>query len=97
MAKVNQKMLTVREVAARINAGESSVRLWAKDGKFVGAELVESPVGSYWVIPETALEGFVNPGRGRPPKPTEAAPTANGTTGTKATASKKPAKKAVKK
>lgn len=51
-------MLTVREVAERLEVGPSSVRLWAKDGRFPGAELQESPAGSYWLIPDTALAGF---------------------------------------
>lgn len=51
-------MLSVREVAELLGAGQSSVRLWAKEGKFPGAKLEESPAGSYWLIPETALEGF---------------------------------------
>lgn len=63
-------MLTVKQVAERLGAGASSVRLWVKDGKFPGAQLIEPPAGlPYWMIPETALEGFVNPGRGRPAKP----------------------------
>ena len=36
-----------------------SVRLWARSGRLPGAELKESEFGvSYWVIPESALEGF---------------------------------------
>lgn len=63
-------MLSVRDVASRTGAGESSVRIWAKEGRFPGAVLVEPPVGvSYWLIPETALEGFTKQERGRPFKP----------------------------
>lgn len=62
-------MLTVKETAARIGAGESSVRLWASQGRFEGAKQEETPFGSYWLIPEYALDGFVNPGWGRPRKP----------------------------
>jgi len=52
-------MLTVKQVAERIGAGASSVRLWAKDGRFPGAELIEPPAGlPYWMIPDSALEGF---------------------------------------
>jgi hypothetical protein len=70
MKKKEPKMLTVSEVAQQTGAAERSVRLWAKDGKFPGATLVEPPAGvSYWLIPETALEGFALRGRGRPPKP----------------------------
>ena len=52
------KMLTVREVAERLAAGQSSVRLWAKSGRFEGAVLNESPAGPYWLIPERSLAGF---------------------------------------
>jgi len=66
-------MLSVKQVAERLNAGASSVRLWARNGKFKGAEYIELPLGAggsgYWLIPETALEGFEVKGRGRPPKP----------------------------
>lgn len=65
-------MLTVKEVAERIGAGASSVRLWAKAGKFPGAKHKKTEIGSFWLIPETALEGFEVKGRGRPPKPKEA-------------------------
>jgi transposase len=68
MKKKEPAMLTAKEAAAMIGAGESSVRLWASQGRFAGARQEETPFGSYWLIPETALEGFVNPGRGRPRK-----------------------------
>jgi len=71
MGKKEAKMLTVKEAAERIGAGESSVRLWAKQGKFDGARQEETPFGSYWLIPDSALEGFDNPGRGRPRKQTK--------------------------
>jgi excisionase family DNA binding protein len=58
MKKRTPNMLTVREVAERLEVGQSSVRLWAKDGRFPGAQLEESPAGSYWLIPDTALDGF---------------------------------------
>lgn len=62
-------MLTVREAAERIGAAESSVRLWVRSGRFPGAKLEETPVGSYWMIPDTDLEGFSMGKAGRPPKP----------------------------
>jgi len=71
MKKKEPKMLTIREAAAQIGAAEISVRIWAKEGRFPGARKESSPIGDYWVIPETDLEGFVNPGRGRPPKAKE--------------------------
>jgi hypothetical protein len=64
--KTEVKMLTAREFAEQTGAGESSVRLWAKEGKLVGAKLEATPVGSFWLIPETLLHGFIKPSRGRP-------------------------------
>jgi len=62
-------MLTTRQAADRLGAGESSVRLWASQGKFPGAHIVEPPAGvPYWLIPERALEGFRMGKAGRPRK-----------------------------
>jgi hypothetical protein len=70
MAKKDEAtMLSVKQVAEQIGAGVSSVRLWAQQGRFPGAELKTSPAGDYWLIPETALGGFEKRGRGRPQKP----------------------------
>lgn len=64
------RMLTVREVASRLGAGESSIRIWAAEGRFPGAKREEPPAGSpYWLIPEAALDGFIKRDAGRPPKP----------------------------
>lgn len=92
-------MLSTKEAAERIEAGESSVRLWCTQGKFEGAQRV----GRDWIIPEAALKGFVNPGRGRPAKLAEVLPTkkegaaavANGSTSAKSAT--KPTKKGTRK
>jgi excisionase family DNA binding protein len=68
MRKREPKMLTVREAAEKLGAAESSVRLWVRTGRFPGAKLEETPVGSYWLIPDTDLEGFSMGKAGRPPK-----------------------------
>lgn len=62
-------MLTVRKVAERLGSADSSVRVWAGRGRFPGAKVERPPVGvPYWLIPESALEGFQ---MGKPgPKPT---------------------------
>jgi len=70
MKKKEPKMLTTKEVAERIGAAPISVRIWASEGRFPGARKETHPRGDYWLIPETDLIGFVNPGRGRPPKDT---------------------------
>jgi hypothetical protein len=69
MKKGKEKMLTVKEAAQAIGESERSIRHWAKSQKLPGAVLEETPAGSYWLIPESALKNLENPGRGRPPKP----------------------------
>jgi hypothetical protein len=63
-----RKMLTIREVAEKIGAAESSVRVWAGRGRFPGAYVEQPPAGvPYWLIPEEALKDFE---MGKPgPKP----------------------------
>jgi hypothetical protein len=68
MAKGKGKMLTVSEVATRLGENERSIRNWAKQQLFPGAELKPSPRGPYWEIPENDLKGFEKPTRGRPSK-----------------------------
>lgn len=51
-------MLNVHEVAERLGAGVGSVRVWAWKGRFPGARKETTPLGDYWLIPESALEGF---------------------------------------
>jgi hypothetical protein len=59
MAKKERKMLSVKEVANKLGAPPVSVRLWARSGRFPGAELKETELGvPYWMIPEDALAGF---------------------------------------
>jgi excisionase family DNA binding protein len=61
--------LTAAQVADRLNVGRSTVNLWCRQGRFPGAQMENSPVGSYWLIPESDLKGFKSPTLGRPPKP----------------------------
>jgi hypothetical protein len=68
MKKKEIVMLSIRQVSERLGTPISTVRLWANQGRFSGAELKESPAGQYWAIPETALQGFEKPERGRPAK-----------------------------
>jgi excisionase family DNA binding protein len=69
MKRKEAKMLTTKEVAERLGAAESSVRMWARNGRFSGAREIESPRGPYWEIPDTALETFSMGKAGRPAKP----------------------------
>lgn len=65
--------MTAAQVADRLNVGRSTVNLWCRQGRFPGARLEESPVGSYWLIPGSDLKGFKKPTPGRPPKPKDEA------------------------
>jgi hypothetical protein len=73
MKKKEPKMLKISEVAERIGAKASSIRVWLSDPeerekRFPGARKEETPIGSYWLIPETALENFSMGTPGRPRK-----------------------------
>jgi hypothetical protein len=69
MKKKEGKMLTVKEVAAKLGAAQISVRIWVNKGRFPGARKESTPFGDFWLIPETALVGFEMGKAGRPPKP----------------------------
>ncbi len=60
--------LTAAQVAERLDVGRSTVNLWCRQGRFPSARVERSPVGSYWLIPESDLKGFQPPKRGRTPK-----------------------------
>ena len=68
MKKGKDKMLTVSEVAQRLGESERNIRNWATQKVFPGAQRVDSPRGPYWEIPESDLDSFEKPARGRPKK-----------------------------
>jgi len=59
------KNRTIVELAKYFNRDRSTVLRWIEQNRFPNAELVESPLGSYWVIPESDVENFKTPERGR--------------------------------
>lgn len=61
------KLLTVREVAARLDVAPSTVRIWRIAGRFPNAQVEETERGRVWYIPEADLDGFEKRGPGRPP------------------------------
>jgi hypothetical protein len=74
MTKGKTRMLTINEVAERTGAAKSSLRVWLSNDeerakRFPNAKKETTPVGSYWLIPESDLKGFTARGRGRPYKP----------------------------
>jgi hypothetical protein len=68
---MGKKDLTTSEVATRLKVSPITVRVWCRRGLFPNAYEQETHMarGSYWLIPETDLEGFEQPTMGRPPKP----------------------------
>jgi predicted site-specific integrase-resolvase len=66
--KAKSKLLTVREVAERLDVATSTVRIWRIAGRFPNAQAEETPRGRVWYIPESDLEGFEKRGPGRPAK-----------------------------
>ncbi len=61
--------LTTKQVAERLGVAAVTVRQWCSEGRFKGARLADSPRGSYWAVPESALVNFQKPTIGRPAKP----------------------------
>jgi hypothetical protein len=73
MTKKEAKMYTIREAAQLTGASTSSIRVWLSDEaerkkRFPGARKESTPMGEYWLIPETDIKDYENPGRGRPRK-----------------------------
>ncbi len=60
--------MTTAQVSERLDTPERTIRLWCKQGRFNGARVMETPRGSYWLIPESDLKNFQKPQPGRPPK-----------------------------
>jgi hypothetical protein len=56
--------LTAAQASERLSVGRSTINLWCRRGRFKGEHLGKSPVGDYWLIPESALENFEPPKRG---------------------------------
>jgi predicted DNA-binding transcriptional regulator AlpA len=59
-----ERMLSTKETAERLEAGESSIRLWCDTGRFPNAQ----KVGRDWIIPESDLKGFEKQKPGPKPK-----------------------------
>ncbi len=59
-------MLSLKQVSEKTGAPASSVRLWVRQGRFPNAKLETTPVGSFWLVPETDIEGLELRSPGRP-------------------------------
>ena len=60
--------ITTAQAAKRLEVGVSTVRLWCTQGRFPNARAETTLRGVVWLIPESDLEGFNKPKRGRIPK-----------------------------
>lgn len=67
------KKLTTAEVAERLGVAQVTVNVWCLRGLFPGATREDTPRGPVWTIPESDVQNFVKPKRGRTPKKKEAA------------------------
>jgi predicted ArsR family transcriptional regulator len=65
MAKLVAKLSTA-QVAERFGVSQAAVKKWCRKGLFAKAELVDTPRGPVWEIPESDLEHFQRPTMGRP-------------------------------
>ena len=68
MKRAETNMLTVREVADKLDANPGTVRMWCINKTFANAVQEETLRGPVWLIPESDLKDFEKRGRGRPPK-----------------------------
>lgn len=57
--------LTTKQVAERLKVKQVTVRAWCDKGFFKNARKESSPRGDFWLIPETDLNNFELPPRGR--------------------------------
>lgn len=59
-------MLTVKEVSNKTGIPISTVNLYCRQKKFPNAAKTESPIGAYWLVPETDLPLVKTRKPGRP-------------------------------
>lgn len=51
-------MVTIREAAALCGCSRQRIAKLVKAGRFAGAVLTSTPVGSYWLVPEAEAAAF---------------------------------------
>jgi hypothetical protein len=72
--KKEEQMYTIRQAAEVTGASVTSLRIWLANDeqrkkRFPNARKESSPIGEFWVIPESDIQSYQNQGRGRPQKP----------------------------
>jgi excisionase family DNA binding protein len=70
MKKPTEEMYTVAQTAEHLKVSKSTVRVWLQRGKFPGAQhrQWDRKLGSYWLIPVSAVKSFKMGTAGRPKK-----------------------------
>ena len=68
VSRMSEKTLTSRQVAERYKVALSTARAWFLQGLVPDAPLKQTELGPVWIVSESALNGFVPPRAGRPPK-----------------------------
>lgn len=61
-------LLTTQEVADKLSVAYQTVMAWVYQGKFPNVQKEDTPRGSYYLIPQSDIDNFERPTRGRPPK-----------------------------
>jgi len=64
---VSEQILTVKEVAERLESSRSTITLWCREGKFPNAKKIVTRVSEHWEIPASDVKG-VEIKMGRPKK-----------------------------
>jgi hypothetical protein len=60
--------LTISAAAEYLSEPVWKVKQWRRHGRFPNAELLDTPRGPVWQIPQTDLDNFMPPKVGRRPK-----------------------------
>jgi hypothetical protein len=60
------KDFTTRDLAGIFKVAEVTARVWCQKGHFPNAYQVETPFGSYWLVPREDVKTFQRPKVGRP-------------------------------
>jgi hypothetical protein len=68
MKKQEEKFMTATEFAVAIKRPKSTVALWLRKGLVPGVKIIELGTERLYQVPETAVETFIPPKRGRPKK-----------------------------
>jgi predicted site-specific integrase-resolvase len=73
MARMKKGMLPLKEFANLAAVPYTTLMDWVRAGRIKGAIFEETPVGGYWLVPESAAKTLERPKLGRPLKAKTAA------------------------